>query len=117
MVKKYVCISRSILVISICNQGKTLCSLCIILPPYLFLVVNHFSPRFVTKLLWSFLSHFVVVIAPAHLIILFMYDAFQIQQNIITDINLSYHFGKKFRPNVVTIRPNKPNYNWMIFFY
>jgi len=26
MVKKYVCIPRSFLVINVCNQGKTLCS-------------------------------------------------------------------------------------------
>jgi len=29
MVKKYVCIPRNFLVISVCNQGKTLCSPCI----------------------------------------------------------------------------------------
>jgi len=29
MVKKYVCIPRSFLVINVCNQGKTLCSPCI----------------------------------------------------------------------------------------
>ena len=30
MVNKYVCIPRSFLVINVCNQGKTLCSPCII---------------------------------------------------------------------------------------
>jgi len=29
MVKNYVCIPRSFLVIKVCNQGKTLCSPCI----------------------------------------------------------------------------------------
>jgi len=28
MVKKYVCIARSFLVVNVCNQGKTLCSPC-----------------------------------------------------------------------------------------
>jgi len=30
MVKKYVCIPRSFLVINVCNQGKTLCSPCVL---------------------------------------------------------------------------------------
>jgi hypothetical protein len=30
MVKKKVCIPRSFLVINVCNQGKTLCSPCIL---------------------------------------------------------------------------------------
>ena len=28
MIKKYVCIPRSLLVINVCNEGKTLCSPC-----------------------------------------------------------------------------------------
>jgi len=32
MVKKYILIPRSFLVINICNQGKTLCSPCIYIP-------------------------------------------------------------------------------------
>ena len=34
MVKKYVCIPRSFLVINVCNQGKNLCSPCILGPKW-----------------------------------------------------------------------------------
>lgn len=76
---------------------------CIILPTSLFLVVVDISQPFCGCYLSCSSYH------------LLMNDTLQLQQNIFTDINLSYHFGKTFRKNMFTIRQNKPNYNWLIF--
>jgi len=48
MVKKYVCIPRSFLIINVCNQGKTLCSPCISNK------VQRYTVYYIWKLLYMF---------------------------------------------------------------
>ena len=51
---------------------------------------------FCDLLLWTLLSHFVVVTSSALLIIILTNDTLQLQQNFITDINLSHTLARYF---------------------